>query len=231
MALVRSRFIALAAIAAAFLVVIAGGARGLAQDATPTGDMASPMASPMAGSMAMAPIPNHIHAGTCDNLGDVVQPLADLEYRNLGGMVMGTPAAGSDMASPMAGGDMASPMASMMGALSSVPVAAATTNVDLTLDQILSAEHAINLHDPADPGNPDRYLACGDIGGSPDAEGNLFVGLAEQNESGHFGVAWLLDNGTGTTVTVFLANSGAMGGGATDMGTPEALGDDGTPAS
>ena len=214
MAQVRSRFIALAAIAAALLVVIAGGSRGLAQDGTPTDGMASPMA----GSTAMAPIPNHIHAGSCDNLGDVVQPLADLEYRNTGGMAMGTPMAGADMASPMAG----TPMAGMTGASSAIPVAAATTNVDLTLDQILSAPHAINLHDPADPANPDRYLACGDIGGAPDAEGNLFVGLAEQNGSGHYGVAWLLDNGTGTTVTVFLANGSAMGTGTGITGSPEA---------
>ena len=213
---VRSRFIALAAIAVALLVVVsASGTRGLAQDD------GTPMASPEADGQAMASIPNHIHSGTCDNLGEVVAPLSNAEFRNLGGSTDGTPMA--DMASPMA-----SPMAGgMTGAASAIPVAAATTNVDLTLDDILAADHSINFHDPADPSDPDRYLACGDIGGTPDADGNLFVGLAEQNDSGHYGVAWLLDNGTGTTVTVFLAAEGMMGGGM--MGTPEA--DMGTPES
>ena len=209
MAQVRSRFIALAAIAVALLVVmVAGGARGFAQDGTPE-------ASPEGGMAAMAPIPNHIHDGTCDNLGDVVAPLSNAEFRNMGGEAEGTPMAEgtpiADEGTPMAGG--------MVGATSWIPVAAATTNVEMTLDEILSAEHAINFHDPADPSNPDRYLACGNIGGSPDAEGNLFVGLAEDNDSGHHGVAWLLDNGSGTTVTVFLAAEGMMGDG--EMATPE----------
>jgi len=214
MAQVRSRFIALAAIAVALLVVVAGGARGFAQDADGT-----PMASPEGGAMAMAAIPNHIHTGTCDNLGDVVYPLSNLEFRNMGDAMadMGTPMA--DEGTPMA--DDGTPMAGgMMGASSWIPVAAATTNLDVTLDEILSAEHSINLHDPADPSNEDRSLACGDIGGAPDAEGNLFVGLAEENDSGSYGVAWLLDNGSGTTVTVFLAAEGMMGDGMM-MGTPE----------
>ncbi len=201
---VRSRLIALAAVVAAMALVVAGGARVAAQDATPVADA------------AMAGMPNHIHTGTCENLGDVVQPLADLQYANMGaGMTDGTPMAG--MASPMAG--MATPVGGMMmGAASAVPVAVATTQVPLALSDILGAEHAINVHDPADPGDPSLYRACGDIGGTPDAQGNLFVGLREVNDSGFSGVAWLLDDGSGggTTVTVFLANQG----GATGMATP-----------
>lgn len=213
---VRSRFIALAAIAVALLVVVsASGTRGLTQDD------GTPMASPEADGLGVASIPNHIHAGTCDELGEVVVPLSNAEFRNLGGGTDGTPMAdlASPMASPIAGG--------MTGAASAIPVAAATTNVDLTLDEILASDHAINLHDPVDPSDPALYLACGDIGGTPDADGNLFIGLAEQNDSGHFGVAWLLDNGTGTTVTVFLAARDMVGGGT--IGTPEA--DMGTPES
>jgi len=222
MAQVRSRFIALAAIAVALLVVVAGGARGFAQDD------GTPMATPDGGMMAMEPIQNHIHAGTCDTLGEVVVPLSNAEFRNMGGGMMegmGTPMA--DMGTPMAGG-------MMMGASTWIPVAAATTTVELTLDEILAAEHSINFPDPADPSDPDLYLACGNIGGAPDAEGNLFVGLAEDNDSGHYGVAWLLDNGTGTTVTVFLAAEGMMGEDMADdmedMTTPMADDDEmGTP--
>jgi hypothetical protein len=195
------------------------------------GGVSAQDASPVAGG-AMAGIPNHIHAGTCDALGSVVQPLADLQYASVDAAAMASPVASpmaSPMASPVAG--MATPMAGMMGmmgAASSVPVAVASTQVPLGLSDILAAEHAINAHDPADPSNPDRYLACGAIGGSPDAQGNLFVGLRETNDSGFSGVAWLLDDGSGagTRVTVFLANTGAttadMGVGMMDTASPAA---------
>lgn len=193
---VRSRWIAIAAIAVAMIVAVAGNStRSQAQDGTP-----------MAGS-DMAPIPNHIHTGTCENLTpEPLVPLADAEFTTA------MTAAGTPMASPMAG--------MMSGASSAVPVAVATTQVDLPLADILAAEHAINLRDPAAPGDPSRYLACGAIGGTPDADGNLFVGLTELNDSGHHGIAWLLDNGAGTTITVFLAAADAAG--AMMMATPTA---------
>ena len=209
---VRSRVIAVAAVLAVAALTVAGAARGAAQDATP-----------MAGT-AMAGMPNHIHTGSCENLGEIVAPLADLQYTNMGGgQTGGTPAAGmaTPMASPMAG--MATPMAGMMGATAAVPVAVATTQVPLALSDILAGQHAINVHESA--ANIQRYIACGAIGGTPDAQGNLFVGLQELNGSGHSGVAWLLSRDTGTTVTVFIAASGTTGGGLIDdgaMATPTA---------
>ncbi len=184
---VRSRLIAAVAVLAVAALVLAGTAQGSAQDATP-----------MAG-MAMAGIPNHIHQGTCANLSGIVAQLADATFAGQG-------AAASPVASPLATpvtGAMASPVAGMVG--TAIPVAVASTSVPLALQQILAAPHAINFHDPAAPADPSRYLACGDIAGAPDAQGNLFVGLGELNNSGVSGVAWLLDDGTGaTTVTVFL---------------------------
>lgn len=189
----RSRLVAgLAAVAVSGLVAV-GGAQ--AQDASPVA------------SAAAAGIPNHIHSGTCETLGDIVAPLAALQYGSTEAGADASPSASpvSGLATPVTG------MAGMMGASSVVPVAAATTQVPLALSDILAAEHAINLHDPADPSDPSLYLACGAIGGSPDAQGNLFVGLQETNDSGFSGVAWLLDDGSGsgTTVTVFLADNGA----------------------
>jgi hypothetical protein len=196
---VRSRLVPVAAMLALALM-IAGGGRVAAQDATPVS------------GAAPAGIPNHIHTGTCANLGDVVAPLANLQYTNMG-MAAGTPMASpmAGMATPMAG--MATPMAGMAGG-AVVPVAVATTRVSMALSDILGAPHAINLHDPAAPADPSRYLACGDIGGAPDPQGNLFVGLQEQNGSGYSGVAWLQDDGSGngTIVTVFLANSAGSAG-------------------
>jgi hypothetical protein len=207
---VRTRF-ATASAALALTALAAFGAPTIgAQDATPMAGMAG----------AMAPIPNHIHAGTCDNLTpEPLIPLADAQFPAAGAMAVATPMAGMDMATPMAG-------MMGMGATAAAPVAVATTQVDLPLSDILAAEHSINAHDPAAPADPTRYLACGEIGGTPDAQGNLFVGLRELNDSGYSGVAWLLDDGTGTgtTVTVFLSNNeGAVSdlmGGTEAIATP-----------
>lgn len=165
-----------AALAAALMFGVMSPAIGLAQDATPVADDAP------------AGILNHIHDGTCENLGGVVAPLSNLVFNDEG-------AAGeADMAA-------ATPMAAM--AASSVPVAVSVTNIELTLDELLAAPHAFNAHDPSDPS---VYIACGNITGAPDEQGNLFVGVAEDNESNLSGVVWLLDDGTGagTVVTVFL---------------------------
>lgn len=147
---------------------------------------ASPAASPAAG----AGHPGHIHTGTCDALGDVVVPLPDVV---IGG-------AEADTASPMA-----SPTAS--GAASAIPAAAVSTTVDLALTDILAAEHSINYHASAE--DIGTYIACGAIGGTPDAQGNLFIGLAEQNDSGVSGIAWLQESGAQTVVTVFLSEAAA----------------------
>ncbi len=148
---------------------------GLAQEATPEGEMAA------------AGIQNHIHTGTCEELGDVIAPLADLVFMDeMMGMDMGMDA---------------TPMAGMMG--ESVPVAVATTEVELSLDDILAAPHAFDAHDPNDGS---IYIACGNITGTPDEQGNLFAGIEEDSGSGLSGVVWLVDDGSGagTIVTVFL---------------------------
>ncbi|MDQ3696354.1 MAG: hypothetical protein M3464_22460 [Chloroflexota bacterium] len=154
---------------------------GLAQEATPEGEMAA------------AGISNHIHTGTCEELGDVIAPLADLVFMDEM-MDMGMDA------TSMAGMD-ATPMAGMMG--ESVPVAVATTEIELSLDDILAAPHAVNMHDPNDGS---VYIACGNITGTPDEQGNLFAGIEEDSGSGLSGVVWLVDDGSGagTIVTTFL---------------------------
>jgi hypothetical protein len=63
--------------------------------------------------------PVHIHAGTCDDLGDVVFPLNDIEE------------------------------------------GVSESTVDASIDDILAAEHAINVHLSADEMNV--YVACGEI--------------------------------------------------------------------
>lgn len=159
-------------------------------------------ATPLDTEGGTAAHPAHIHNGTCENLGDVVYPLADVAPLSAGA----TPAA--------------SPAAMDMGSASDqVVVAESTTILEVSLDEILGGEHAINVHESAD--NIQNYIACGNLTGEPE-NGHLRVDMHELNDSGLEGLAMLTANPDGTTtvtVTLFEVNSGMTG-------TPEA-----TPAS
>lgn len=127
--------------------------------------------------------PAHIHAGTCAQLGEVVAPLSNVSGAAL---VNGTPMAGEPQ-----------------GPASAIPVEVSITTVSMALADIISGGHAINIHESAE--NIGTYIACGDIGGSLIGTSDLAIGLGELNNSGYSGVAWLHDNGDGTTtVHVFL---------------------------
>jgi hypothetical protein len=141
-------------------------------------------ATPMADAASARPV--HIHAGVCPEVGDVVAPLTELT--GPGG----------------ATADAATPMMMMSGA---IPVEYSFTTVELPLDAILGAEHAINVHESAE--NIGNYIACGDLQGTVDANGSLVVGLGEVNDSGFAGIAVLspnADDPATTDVSVFVAN-------------------------
>jgi hypothetical protein len=182
---VPGKLIATAAVATALTLGIVGA--GHAQDATPMAGMGDMTATP--GN------PNHIHDGTCQDLDpNPAYVLADLEF----------PAWVADLSSSE-GGEVASiPDAAAFGG-APIPVAVATTEVPVSLSEIIAGGHAINVHDANDIS---VYIACGNVGGVPDERGDLFIGLDEQNGSGYNGVAWLHDNGGSTTVTVFVNNNG-----------------------
>ena len=127
--------------------------------------------------------PAHIHSGTCDSLGDVVHPLANVEA---------------------ARGDA-------VGAESAHPVRTSRTYVDAPLQDIIDGGHAINVHESEDA--IDVYLACGDIGGVVVEEGgrqHLVIALGELNDSGHVGVAWLGEDGDQTEVVVTVIEPDEM---------------------
>ncbi len=134
------------------------------------------------------PHPAHIHAGTCDALGDVVFPLSDVDDA----AAAGTPASSAN-------------------ATPADPAASSTTTVAATLDDLLATPHAINVHLSAD--EIGTYIACGEIAGSP-AGGRFTVELAELNDSGHSGEAALESAGGETVVAILLhaAADGATGG-------------------
>jgi hypothetical protein len=129
--------------------------------------------------------PAHIHEGNCPEPGAVVAPLTDLTTAAGGVTTPGTPAA------------------DLGGA---IPAEYSFTTVEMSLDDLLAGEFAVNVHQSAD--QIDVYLACGDIGGTVDANGYLVIGLAEVEDSGFTGIAVLTanpDNAAATDVSVFIS--------------------------
>ena len=122
--------------------------------------------------------PVHIHSGDCVELGDVVIPLTDLTAPVGDGVGQADEAAQAE---------------------------SSFTNVPMTLDAILAADHAINAHLSAD--EIGTYIACGEVGGVVDASGSLIVGLREDSDSGFTGIAFLSPgaDGASTDVSVFIA--------------------------
>ena len=173
------RFIAsLSSIAAAFAlvagIVLSGSLAGAQDTGTPIAEDDTPR-------------PAHIHAGTCEELGDVVYPLGDLT---------GVTIQGSPVASPIVE-DVDSPDITQ-----GEVVVESVTDVDASLDDILADDHAINVHESAE--NIDVYIACGNVTGEPE-DGMLQIDVNELNDSGFAGIAVLEDTGDDTTrVTVTL---------------------------
>ena len=160
--------------------------------------------------------PAHIHVGSCDELDpNPIAPLNDVGPR------------GYDAET----GEMAEDAPEARGALSAAPVEVSESTAEVGFDEILETAHAINVHESAQ--NVQNYIACGDIGGQV-FDDKLFVSLAEQNDSGYFGIAILEPDGDNTKVTIYLGRVGAAGGQPPAAETPEAgeAGDDeGTPVS
>jgi hypothetical protein len=179
------RLLSTAAVVAAMTLGLVSA--GLAQDATPTSmeDMEPP-------DTLLA----HLHMGTClDHGEEPVAELADLELPAwAGAMIVGSDA---DMETE---GVVAEDFGN-----APVPVAVATTEVETPLAEIISGGHSIEI-ESSDTDDPEDVLVCGDIGGIPDENGDLFVGLEAVGDSGHNGIVWLHDNGTGTTIVVFVAH-------------------------
>lgn len=154
--------------------------------------------------------PAHIHSGTCENLGDVVFPLNNVTP--LGVDV--APATPIDMMStPVADTDATPNPVRVSG--TGVVTAESTSEVDAPLDDLVSAQHAINVHESED--NIQNYIACGDLAGTPE-DGQLQIELTQLNDSGYSGEAVLIDNGDGTTtVTITLTEPASE-----VLGTPAA---------
>ena len=125
--------------------------------------------------------PAHVHAGSCDELGDIIAPLNNLTFVGEG---------------------------DVEGAEAALPVEVSETEIELPLADILAGPHAVNLHESQ--ANIQNYIACGDIGGRL-ADGRLVIGLQEINGSDHSGVAVLEeDDDDETDISVYLVEEGAV---------------------
>jgi hypothetical protein len=130
--------------------------------------------------------PNHIHAGTCDNLDpNPAAPLTDI--------------------TPWLNESDDETANEPQGVLTASMVFRGETDVEMSLEDILAESHSINVHESAE--NIQNYIACGEIGGVVvDDDGDtLVVALRPMNDSGYFGMAFLKADGDKTNVKVWLA--------------------------
>ena len=117
------------------------------------------------------------------------------------------------------------------GVAEQIHVDVSVSNVELPLEAILAADHSINVHQSAD--DMGTYIACGNIGGHL-VEGSFVIGLGPVGASGFSGIAWLTDQGDGSTeVRVAITASGATAMDSMDamdeingMDDTDAMGDD-----
>ncbi len=128
----------------------------------------------------------YLQAGTCERPGDPIAALA------------GTSTSAADRPRT----DLDAPAAPLGSA---IPASVSVTNVERSLDALLQGELIVRVVESAD--EPETTIACGSIAGEPDDDGNLYLALTEQADSGVTGVVWLQRDGDATTVTVFLIPS------------------------
>jgi len=183
-------------VAFAILALCLGVTSSVFAQATPESSPASPMGGM---DMSGASHPAHIHNGTCAQLGEVVAPLSNVSTEAL------------NNGTPMAGGS------GSVGSAEAIPVQSSVTTIDMSMDDLLGGEFALNVHESAE--NIGNYVSCGNVGGTKIGDTDLLFGMSELNGSGLNGVASLHDNGDGTTtVYVYLTQSGS--GMATPMASP-----------
>lgn len=107
-----------------------------------------------------------------------------------------------------------------VGAPDALVAASGYTNVPMTVDDLLADDYSVVVFAGDDP---ETVIACGAIGGVPDQDGALSVGLTQVDDSGAAGVVYLApaDDGSETGVSVFLVPDGLI---PEEEGTPAPLG-------
>lgn len=142
--------------------------------------------------------PAHTHTGTCVQPGEIVSTLSPVSNAYI--------VDGASMVVP-----------EVVGSAAGIPVEYSNTTLQVPLWQILSGQFIVDVKvSEADQVNS---VACGEIGGLMLGAADLPIGLTPVNDSGHYGTAWLHDNGDGSTnLSIALIDTGvatAVSSGAT----------------
>ena len=127
--------------------------------------------------------PAHIHFGSCGELGEVFFPLSDVVPDSL-----------------VQEGSLVS-TSGKIGVETGAPVAISTSTIDVTIAELITGPHAINVHKSAE--EIGTYVACGDLSGRL-VNDELIIGLQPLNGSGDAGIAILREESGQTVVNVFL---------------------------
>ena len=147
-------------------------------------------------------IPQHpafIHEGTCDDLNP--NPAATLDSVTLNGVDL-------DDDEPEVG--------NTQGALDAPSVLRSDSDAEISLDDLLESPHAVVIRESAEA--TDVVLACGNIGGIVNDD-DLYIGLAQVDDSGYYGVAKLSSDDDNTEVELLVVQPAAT---PEDAATPAA---------
>lgn len=193
---------AMVVIAGVLGLALGGGPLAVAQDATPAAS------GPTADGLFAA----NIRSGTCDRLGAIAYPLANVAYGFQ--LLSGLPA----RATP---GPERPEDAAVVGSAAATAAATSVTTIPATIAELVGGAHAVDVS--CLPGAPAASVACGAIGGVR-IGADLVFGLQERNASDYTGTAWLHENNDGTTtVSLFLAPR--LAGEGSDAAPTAALGE------
>lgn len=137
------------------------------------------IASPAAAQDDDDELGTYIHEGTCEALGDKVEDIEDLdrEHRDDDD---DDDRRDRDRVWDRIGGDDPRPET----------LWADDDDVDMGLDALMAGEYVITVH--ADDDEDSDVIACGAITGEADADGGLLIDLAEVEDSGYEGRAYLM---------------------------------------
>ena len=122
--------------------------------------------------------PAHTHAGTCLQPGEVVSTLSPVSSAYV--------VDGESKVVP-----------EIVGSEGGVPVEYSSTTLPVALSDILSGQFIVDVKMSEE--DQLNSVACGEIGGLMLGTSDLPIGMLPINDSGHYGTAWLHDNGDGTT--------------------------------
>jgi plastocyanin len=122
--------------------------------------------------------PAHTHTGSCVQPGPIVSTLSPVSNAYV--------VDGESMVVP-----------EIVGSAAGIPVEYSSTTLPVPLSQILAGQFIVDVK--VSESDQINSVACGEIGGLMLGATDLPIGLVPVGDSGHYGTAWLHDNGDGTT--------------------------------